>query len=49
VSANAGAAGLPAAQLETPALCLDLDAYRRNLRRLADSISAPMVSPGART
>jgi D-serine deaminase-like pyridoxal phosphate-dependent protein len=34
MSANADAIGLPATELETPALCLDLDAYRRNLRRM---------------
>ena len=38
MSANADAIGLPLSELETPALCLDLDAYRRNLRRMADGI-----------
>lgn len=38
MSANSGAAGLPLAQLETPALCLDLPAYRRNAARMADYI-----------
>lgn len=38
MSANGGAIGLPLAQLETPALCLDLPAYRRNVARMADYI-----------
>jgi D-serine deaminase-like pyridoxal phosphate-dependent protein len=38
MSANATAVGLPVAELETPALCLDLDAYRRNAARMADYI-----------
>ncbi|MBM3775017.1 MAG: DSD1 family PLP-dependent enzyme, partial [Acidobacteria bacterium] len=38
MSANCGAVGLPLEQLETPALCLDLDAYRRNLARMAGYI-----------
>ena len=29
---------MPVGELETPALCLDLEAYRRNLRRMADYI-----------
>jgi D-serine deaminase-like pyridoxal phosphate-dependent protein len=36
MSANGSAIGAPAAELETPALCLDLEAYRRNLRRMAE-------------
>lgn len=40
MSANKDAIGLPLAQLETPALCLDLDAYRRNVKRMADYITA---------
>jgi D-serine deaminase-like pyridoxal phosphate-dependent protein len=36
VSANSNAVGLPLSQLETPALCLDLDVYRRNMRRMTD-------------
>jgi D-serine deaminase-like pyridoxal phosphate-dependent protein len=40
MSANSGAIGLPLAQLETPALCLDLLAYRRNVARMADYIIA---------
>src|SRR5215471_10469264 len=38
MSANADAIGLPVGELETPALCLDLEAYRRNLRRMTDYI-----------
>ena len=38
MSANADAIGMPVGELETPALCLDLEAYRRNLRRMADYI-----------
>jgi D-serine deaminase-like pyridoxal phosphate-dependent protein len=38
MSANQGAIGAPLSELETPALCLDLDAYRRNLQRMADYI-----------
>ena len=38
MSANASAIGIPVAELETPALCLDLEAYRRNLRRMTDYI-----------
>jgi D-serine deaminase-like pyridoxal phosphate-dependent protein len=38
MSANATAVGLPVTELETPALCLDLDAYRRNAARMADYI-----------
>lgn len=38
MSANADAIGMPVEELETPALCLDLEAYRRNLRRMADYI-----------
>ncbi len=34
MSANDAAIGLPLAELETPALCLDLDAYRRNVARM---------------
>lgn len=34
MSANSTAIGLPLSQLETPALCLDLDIYRRNLQRM---------------
>lgn len=36
--ANSGATGLPLAALETPALCLDLDAYRRNVERMVEYI-----------
>lgn len=39
MSANASAIGLPLEALETPALCLDLDAYRRNVKRMADYIT----------
>src|SRR5947209_19780963 len=38
MSANADAIGMPVGELETPALCLDLESYRRNLRRMADYI-----------
>ena len=38
MSANSEALGLPISELETPALCLDLAAYRRNVRRMADYI-----------
>jgi D-serine deaminase-like pyridoxal phosphate-dependent protein len=38
MSANADAIGATTAELETPALCLDLEAYRRNLRRMAEYI-----------
>ena len=38
MSANADAIGMPVGELETPVLCLDLEAYRRNLRRMADYI-----------
>lgn len=38
MSANESAIGLPLATLETPALCLDLDAYRRNVARMVDYI-----------
>lgn len=38
MSANRGTIGLPLAQLETPALCLDVLAYRRNVARMADYI-----------
>jgi D-serine deaminase-like pyridoxal phosphate-dependent protein len=38
MSANSAAAGSPVAELETPALCLDIDAYRRNAARMADYI-----------
>jgi D-serine deaminase-like pyridoxal phosphate-dependent protein len=34
MSANSNAIGLALADLETPALCLDLDAYRRNAARM---------------
>jgi len=39
MSANADAVGVPVEELETPALCLDLEAYRRNLRRMAEYIT----------
>jgi D-serine deaminase-like pyridoxal phosphate-dependent protein len=39
MSANRDAIGLPLDQLETPALCLDIDAYRRNVARMVDFIS----------
>jgi D-serine deaminase-like pyridoxal phosphate-dependent protein len=35
---NANAAGLPVEQLETPTLCLDLDVYERNVRRMKEYI-----------
>src|SRR3954468_6363110 len=38
MTANADAIGIPVEALETPALCLDLEAYRRNLRRMTDYI-----------
>lgn len=38
MSANSTALGLPLASLETPALCLDLDAYRRNVARMVHYI-----------
>jgi len=36
--ANAEAIGLPLEALETPALCLDLDKYERNVQRMVDYI-----------
>ena len=36
--ANADAVGLPLEALETPALCLDLDKYERNIERMVDFI-----------
>ncbi|MBM3794101.1 MAG: DSD1 family PLP-dependent enzyme [Acidobacteria bacterium] len=39
MSANESAIGLAADALETPALVLDLDAYRRNVRRMAEYIT----------
>ncbi|MFN7925484.1 MAG: alanine racemase, partial [Bryobacteraceae bacterium] len=38
MSANAEAIGLPLEQLETPTLVLDLDAYRRNVHRMIETI-----------
>src|SRR6266542_2021443 len=38
MSANLSGVGVPLAELETPALCLDLEVYRRNLRRMAEYI-----------
>ena len=38
MSANSDAIGLPLEALETPALCLDLDKYDRNVRRMVDYI-----------
>src|SRR5437879_9243198 len=38
MSANADAIGMSVGELETPVLCLDLEAYRRHLRRMADYI-----------
>lgn len=38
MSANADALGLPLDSLETPALCLDLDKYHRNVERMVDYI-----------
>jgi D-serine deaminase-like pyridoxal phosphate-dependent protein len=38
MSANAEAIGLPQSALETPALCLNLDAYHRNVERMVDYI-----------
>ncbi|HZT31498.1 MAG TPA: alanine racemase [Bryobacteraceae bacterium] len=38
MSGNSEAVGLPLDALETPALCLDIDAYRRNVARMADYI-----------
>lgn len=38
MSANADAIGLPLEALETPALCLDLDVYHRNVERMVDYI-----------
>jgi D-serine deaminase-like pyridoxal phosphate-dependent protein len=38
MSANTNAVGLRCEELETPALCLDLNAYRRNLARMAEFI-----------
>ncbi|MEO7651562.1 MAG: alanine racemase, partial [Bryobacteraceae bacterium] len=38
MSANTDAIGLPLAALETPALCLDIDAYRRNVGRMREYI-----------
>jgi 3-hydroxy-D-aspartate aldolase len=38
LSANSGAIGLSKQDLETPALCLDLNLYDRNVARMADFI-----------
>jgi D-serine deaminase-like pyridoxal phosphate-dependent protein len=38
MSGNSEAIGLPLSALETPALCLDIDAYRRNVARMTDYI-----------
>lgn len=38
MSANADAVGLPMEALETPALCLDLDKYERNVERMVEYI-----------
>jgi D-serine deaminase-like pyridoxal phosphate-dependent protein len=38
MSGNSGAIGLSVSALETPALCLDLAAYRRNVERMTDYI-----------
>ena len=35
MSANSNAIGLPVGELETPALCLDIEIYRRNAARMA--------------
>jgi D-serine deaminase-like pyridoxal phosphate-dependent protein len=40
VSANGAAIGLALSELETPALCLDVEMYRRNLARMAQYIRA---------
>jgi D-serine deaminase-like pyridoxal phosphate-dependent protein len=40
MSANSTAIGLPLSELETPALCLDLEAYRRNAARMVEYIRA---------
>ncbi len=44
MSANSGAIGLAKHELETPALCLDLDAYRRNVDRMATVLRAARVA-----
>jgi D-serine deaminase-like pyridoxal phosphate-dependent protein len=44
MSANASAIGLPLAELETPALCLDLDLLRGNARSMAEYIRAHGLS-----
>jgi D-serine deaminase-like pyridoxal phosphate-dependent protein len=38
MSANADAIGLPLRELETPALCLNLETYQRNVARMVDFI-----------
>ena len=38
MSGNAEAIGVPLADLETPALCLDIEVYRRNVARMTDYI-----------
>lgn len=38
MSANRDAVGLAAAELETPALCLDIEKYRRNVARMVEFI-----------
>jgi D-serine deaminase-like pyridoxal phosphate-dependent protein len=38
MSANSASVGRPKPELETPALCLDLQLYRRNVRRMVDFI-----------
>jgi D-serine deaminase-like pyridoxal phosphate-dependent protein len=39
MSANSNAIGIPVGELETPALCLDLEIYRRNAARMAAFIT----------
>ena len=39
MSANTEAIGLPVTELETPALCLDIDVYRRNVNRMVNYIT----------
>jgi 3-hydroxy-D-aspartate aldolase len=43
--------GMPLAEVDTPALLLDLDAFERNLKRMADAVSAAGVRlrPHAKT
>src|SRR3954471_24986155 len=40
---SAAAIGMPLAEVDTPCLMLDLDAFERNLKRLPDSLSGKPI------